>query len=83
MSFFQFSSFAQSCPTFCDPMRCSCSRLSITLELAQTLVHQGNDTIKLFHPLSSSSSPAFNISQHQGLSQGVSSLHQVAKVLEL
>jgi len=28
------------------------------------------------------SSPAFNLSQHQGLFQGVSSLHQVAKVLE-
>ena len=30
-----------------------------------------------------SSPPTFNISQHQGLSQWVSSLHQVAKVLEL
>ena len=29
------------------------------------------------------SPPAFNLSQHQGLFQGVSSLHQVAKVLEL
>ena len=64
-------------------LQLSQASLSITLELAQTLVHQGNDTIKPFHPLSSSSSPAFNISQHQGLSQGVSSLHQVAKVLEL
>ena len=32
---------------------------------------------------SSSPSPAFNISQHQGLFQWVSSSHQVAKVLEL
>ena len=32
--------------------------------------------------LSSPSPPAFNLSQHQGLFQGVSSLHQVAKVLE-
>ena len=31
----------------------------------------------------SSPSPAFNLSQHQGLFQWVSSLHQVAKVLEL
>ena len=30
-----------------------------------------------------SSSPAFNLSQHQGLFQWVSSSHQVAKVLEL
>ena len=28
-------------------------------------------------------SPAFNLSQHQGLLQGVGSLHQVAKALEL
>ena len=27
MSFFQFSSFAQSCPTLCDPMHCSYPRL--------------------------------------------------------
>ena len=44
--------------------------------------------IKLVMPshhliLSSPSSPAFNLSQHQGLFQWVSSLHQVAKVLEL
>ena len=34
------------------------------------------------HPLSSPSPPAFNLSQHQGLFQWVSSSHQVAKVLE-
>ena len=34
------------------------------------------------HPLSSPSPPALNLSQHQGLFQWVSSLHQVAKVLE-
>ena len=33
-------------------------------------------------PLSSPSPPAFDLSQHQGLFQSVSSLHQVAKVLE-
>ena len=32
--------------------------------------------------LSSPSLSAFNLSQHQGLFQGVSSSHQVAKVLE-
>ena len=35
------------------------------------------------HPLLSPSPPAFNLSQHQGLFQGVSSSHQVAKALEL
>ena len=34
------------------------------------------------HPLSPTSPPAFNLSQHQGLFKWVSSLHQVAKVLE-
>ena len=51
-------------------------------ELAQTHVHQVGDAIQLSHPLSSPSPPAFNLSQHQGLFQGVSSLHEVAKVLE-
>ena len=40
------------------------------------------DAIQPSHPLSSPSPPAFNLSQHQGLFQWVSSLHQVAKVLE-
>ena len=47
------------------------------LELAQTHVHQVGDSIQPSHPLSSPS-PAFNLSQHQGLFQWVSSLHQVA-----
>ena len=34
------------------------------------------------HPLLSPSPPAFNLSQHQGLFQWISSSHQVAKVLE-
>ena len=34
------------------------------------------------HPLSSTSPPAFNLSQQQGLFQWVSSSHQVAKVLD-
>ena len=50
-------------------------------ELAQTHVHQLGDAIQLFHPLSSPSPPAFSLSQHQDLFQGVSFLHQVAKVL--
>ena len=49
---------------------------------AQTYVHQVGDAIQPSHPLSSPSPPAFNRSQHQGLFQGVSSSHQVAKVLE-
>ena len=52
------------------------------LELAQTHVHPVGDAIQPSHPLSSSSPPAFNLSQHQGLFQGVSSSHQVAKKSE-
>ena len=51
-------------------------------EFTQTHVHWVGDAIQPYHPLSSSS-PAFSLSQHQGLFQWVSSLHQVAKILEL
>ena len=51
-------------------------------ELTQTHVHQDGDAIQPSHPLSPTSPPTFNLSQHQGLLQRVSSLHQVAKVLE-
>ena len=52
-------------------------------EFTQTQVHQVGDAMQPSHPLSSPSPHALNLSQHQGLFQGVSSLHQVAKVLEL
>ena len=52
------------------------------LEFTQTHVHRIGDAIQSSHPLASPSPPAFNLSQHQGLFKGVSSLHQVAKVLE-
>ena len=58
--------------------------LSITnSQLAQTHVHWVSDAIQPSHPLSSHSLPAFNLSQHQGLFQWVSSSNQLAKVLEL
>ena len=57
--------------------------LSITnSQLAQTHVHWVSDAIQPSHPLSSHSLPAFNLAQHQGLFQWVSSSHQVAKVLK-
>ena len=40
------------------------------------------DAIQPAHPLSSPSPPAFNLSQHQGLSQAVCSSYHMAKVLE-
>ena len=46
-------------------------------ELAQTHVYGVSDAIQPSHPLLSPSPSAFNLSQHQGLFQGVSSSHQV------
>ena len=43
-------------------------------ELAQTHVHWVCDAIKPSHPLLPTSPPAFNLSQHQGLFQWVSSI---------
>ena len=59
--------------------------LSITnsQEFTQTHVHWAGDAIKPSHPLSSASPSTFSLSQHPGLFQWVSSLRQVAKVLEL
>ena len=53
------------------------------LELAQTYVHRVSDAIQPSHPLLPPSFPAVNISQHQVLSERVSTSHHVAKVLEL
>ena len=49
------------------------------LGLTQTHVHWVGDAIHSSHPLSSPSL-AFNLFQHQGLFQWISSSHQVAKV---
>ena len=79
-------SVTQSCPTLCDTMDCSIPGFSVLhhlTEFAQIRVHWVSDAIQPSHPLSSPSPPAFNLSQHQGLFQWVSSSHQVAKVLEL
>ena len=57
------------------------SFLHYLLEFAQIHVHWVSDVIQPFQPLSPRF--AFSLSQHQGLFQWVSSLHQVAKVLEL
>ena len=79
-----FSS-VQSCLTFCNPMDCSTPGLPVhhqLLEFTQTHVRWVGDAIQPSHPLSFPSPPTFNLCQHQGLFKWVSSLHQVAKVLE-
>ena len=81
----QFSSVTQLCLTICDPMNCSMPGLPVhhqPLESTQTHIRQVSGAIQPSHPLLSSSPPAPNPSQHQGLFQWVNSLHEVAKVLE-
>ena len=82
----QFSLVTQLWLTLSNPLDCSVPGFPVhnqLLELVQTLVHQVGDAIQPSHSLSSSSPPAFNLSQHQGLFQWFSSLHQVTKVLVL
>ena len=81
----QFSSVAQSCLTLCDPMDCSTPSFPVyhqLPELAQTHVHWVGDAIQPSYLLLSPFPSAFNLSQHQGLFQWVSSSHQVTKLLE-
>ena len=82
-------SVIKSCLTLCNPMNPmkpgstpGFPFLHCLLEFAQTHVCWVGDAIPS-HPLSSPSPLALNLSQHQGLFQLVSSLHQVAKRLEL
>ena len=82
----QFSSVQLlSCFWLCNPMDCSMPSFLVyhqLSELAPNHVHWFSDGIQPSYPLSSPSLPVFNLSQHQGLFQWVSSSHQVAKVLE-
>ena len=67
----QFSSVAQLCSSLNDPMYCSMPGFPVHHQLPEstyTHVHQVGDTIQPFHPRSSPSPPAFNLCQHQSLS---------------
>ena len=78
-------SFAKLCPTLSNP-NCSTPGFTVLhylLEFAQTHVHWVIDAIQPSHPLSPTSPPALNLSQHQDLFQWVGSSHKVAKVLVL
>jgi len=73
--------FSQSCLTLCDPMDYSMPGLPVYHQLPEfthTHVHWVSDAIQPSHPLLSSSPPALNFSQLQGLFKRVSSSHQVA-----
>ena len=78
----QFSSVAPLCPTLCDPTNRSMPGLPVHHQLLKSTQTHVDDAMQLSHPLSSPSPPTLNLSQHQGLFQWVSSLHQMAKVLE-
>ena len=82
-SLVQFSGSVMS--NFWDRKDCSTPGLPVNhqlLEFTQTHVHWVGDAFQPSYPLSSPSSPAFNLSQHQGLFKLISSSHQVAKGLE-
>ena len=67
-----FSSVTQWCPTLCNPMNHSTPGLPVHHQLpefTQTHVHRVSDAIQPSHPLSSTSPPAPNPSQHQSLFQ--------------
>ena len=73
-----FSSVTQSCLTPWDPMDCNTPGFPVHHQLqepTQTHVHRVSDAIQPSHPLPSPSPPAFNLTQHQGLFQWVSSSH--------
>ena len=83
IQFHQFSSVAQSCLTLCNLMDYSTPGFPVHHQHSElTHVHQVSAAIQPSHPLLSPSPHAFSLSQHQGLFQEVSSLNQVAKVLE-
>ena len=78
-------SVTESRPTLCDPMDCSTPGFPVLYyvqEFAQTHVHSVSDAIRPSHSLPPLFLHTFNFSQYQGLSQWVSFLHQVAKILE-
>ena len=77
-------SVAKLCTTLCDPMNCSTPGFPVLQylpEFVQTHVLWVGDAIQPSHPLSPPAPLALNLSQHQSLSQWVSYLYQMAKVL--
>ena len=77
---------AQSCLTLCNAMDSSTPGFPVLhylLEFAQIHNHWVGNAIQQFPPLSPPSPPALNLPQHQGLFQGLGSLHQVANHMGL
>ena len=80
LPFLQFSSVAQSCPALSGPWTAA-RQASLFITNSWSLLKLMS--IKSVMPSSHliPSPPAFNLSQHEGLFQWVSFLHQVAKML--
>ena len=78
-------SVTKSCPVLWESNDCSTSVSSVLHYLSELLKFMSIELVMLInHLIVSPPSPfAFDLSQHQGLFQWVSSSHQVAKVLEL
>ena len=87
MFIYQFSSGQFSCSVMSDSlwlMACSTTGFQVhhqLPELTQTHVHQVGDVIQASPSQTSPSPPAFNLSQHWGLFQGLISSHEVAEIL--
>ena len=75
-----------ACLNLCDPMDCSTSGFAVLHyfpKFAQSHVHWVSDAIQPSHSLCLLYPLVLNLSQHQSLFHWVSSLNQVAEVLEL
>ena len=79
-------SVAQLCPTLrphgLQHARPPCPSITLRVYSNSCPFSRWCHAIQSSHPLSSSSPPVFNLSQHQGLFKWVSSSHQVGRVLE-
>ena len=73
MSAAQFSSVTQLCLTLCNPVDCSMPAFAVHHQLPELAQTQVSDAIQPSHPLPSPS-PAFNLPQHQGLFQQLTSI---------
>ena len=72
----------KSCQVLWDPTDCSPPGFHVLHcfpKFAQTHAHWVSDAIQLSYPLLPPTTPALNLSQHQGLFQWVRSLHQGPK----
>ena len=77
-----FCSAAKLCLTLCDPRDFRIPGFPVLHHLPEFALFDGHwvsDAFQPSHPRSPPSSPALNLSQHQGLFQWVSPLHHVAK----